>query len=404
MRRVAAVVAVLVVLSTAAPAVSGQSGGAESDAYAGANVSFETNGSAIADYAVGGDTVLESVVVQSQSEAKRDVGVGADTSLSTVSSVDWSALSMESKTETSASVEAESGASLDAHDNEHGILVVDAGEEEGQFVHANVSDDADADAEGDRVVVTTANGTTGAFVVVGDGEVTVTEDGNVGAQLGADDKLVFRSYEGERSEDDREQERLVSEGTAAAEVHVMQRDGETVSDVVSYADGTTVETAEQSENAVRMTVDRSSDEGTVLLTSVSETAENVSVTVDGEAAAEASSYGELESAANGGDSSAYMVSEGSADASADVLVAVNHFSEREIAVDGSDEGTTDDGSGEETTDGDSSGEETTDGESTDNETGDDGDATTSSTEMPGFGVGAGLLAVVLSAFALVRRA
>ncbi|QCJ47323.1 hypothetical protein [Haloprofundus sp. MHR1] len=393
MKRVAAVMAVLVVLAGAAPAVSGQSGGAaESEAYSGTNVSFETGESAVVDYAVGGDTVFESVAVQSREEAQSGAGVGADVSMSVLTSFDGSALSLESRAETSASVEADSGASLDAHDNEHGILVVDAGGEKGQFVRANVSGDTEAETEGDRVVVRTANGTTGAFLVVGDGNVTVTEEGDVAAELGADDRLVFRSYDGERSEDDKEQERLVSEGKAAAEVHVMQRGGETVTDVVSYADDTTVETAEQSENAVRMTVDRAEDEGTVLITSVSRAAGNVSVTVDGEATAEASSYGELESAANGGDNSAYMVTEGSAEASADVLVAVNHFSEREVEIDGSGEETTGDGSGEETT-----GDESTDGET-------DDDATASSTEMPGFGVGAGLLAVVLSALALVRRA
>ncbi|WP_224447778.1 PGF-CTERM sorting domain-containing protein [Haloprofundus salilacus] len=393
MKRIAAVVAVLVVLAGAAPAVSGQSDGtANGEAYTGTNVSFETNGSAIADYAVGGETVLEAVAVQSKSETQSDAGIGADASLSAVSSFDGSALSLESRTKVNASVSADSGATLEAHDNEHGILVVNAGGEEGQYVRANVSSDAEAETEGDRVVVTTANGTTGAFVVVGDGNVTVTEEGDVAAELGADDKLVFRSYVGERSQDDREQERLISDGKAAAEVHVMQRGGEMVTDVVTYANDTTVETAEQSENAVRMTVDRTSDEGTVLVTSVSEAAGDVSVTVDGEAAAEASSYGELESAANGGDSSAYMVTEGSAD----VLVAVNHFSEREVAIEGNETETSD---GTETDDG------TDDAADTESGNGGNGDdeSGTSSTEMPGFGVGAGLLAVLSSAFALVGR-
>jgi len=59
-----------------------------------------------------------------------------------------------------------------------------------------------------------------------------------------------------------------------------------------------------------------------------ESADDLAVTVDGEAAAEASSYSEL-AGGIGSDESRYMVTQSSdASATADVLVAVNHFGAR----------------------------------------------------------------------------
>lgn len=91
-----------------------------------------------------------------------------------------------------------------------------------------------------------------------------------------------------------------------------------------------------------MTAERSQSEGKVIITTLSQgafgAAENAEVTVDGEAAAKASSYSELRSATEGGEQSWYLVrQQSSAEASGEVLVAVNHFSERSVAVTSGDD-------------------------------------------------------------------
>lgn len=383
-------VSVLLLVSTAGV---GAVGAQDAEAYSGTHVTFETESGAVVDYAVDGQTMIESVETQSQSSAESEGSVEAGVSLSAVTEISGSALSVDSTTETSASVSAESGATMTAHDNEHGILVVSSGEES-QYVTANLSSSTEAEQQSDsRVVVTKDDGTQGTFIVVGDGEVTVNEAGNVSADLGKGGELVFRSYPDERSSGDEKQEQLIADGEAAAEVYVMaessgESGGEFATDVVTYGEDTTVEVTERSEGTVRMTVERSQEQGKVVITSVSEAAisstEDMRVTVDGEAAARASSYSELESAANGGDSSKFLVEQSSsAEASADVLVGINGFSSREVAMQ-------DDG-GDGTSDG-------SDGTTADSGSGDD----SSSTTAPGLGVTTAVLAL-LSVALLARR-
>ncbi|WP_049981170.1 PGF-CTERM sorting domain-containing protein [Halolamina rubra] len=385
---IAVLASVLLVVSAAGV---GSVAAQDAEAYSGTNVTFETENGAVVDYAVDGQTMIESVETQSQSSAESEGSVEAGVSLSAVTDVSGSALSVESTTETSASVSAESGAEMTAHDNEHGILVVSSGEES-QYVTANLSSSTEAEQSGEsRVVVTKEDGTQGTFIVVGDGEVTVNEAGNVSADLGQDGTLVFRSYPDERSSEDEQQEQLIADGTAAAEVYVMnsaesgsESGGELATDVVTYGQDTTVNVTERSEGTVRMTVERSQEQGKVVITSVSEEAisstEDMQVTVDGEAAARASSYSEHESAADGGDRSKFLVKQSSsAEASADVLVAINEFSSKEVAM-------TEGGGG---SDGDSAG-------------GSGDDAT--STSAPGLGVSAAVLALLSVAMLARRRA
>jgi len=92
-----------------------------------------------------------------------------------------------------------------------------------------------------------------------------------------------------------------------------------------------------------MTVERSQSQGKVVVTHVSEAAvgatDSLDVTVDGEAAAKASSYSALEAAANDGEESKYYVAEDAsaqAEGSATVLVAFDHFSERSASISGSE--------------------------------------------------------------------
>jgi len=282
---------------------------------------------------------------------------------------------------------------MEAHDNSRGILVVRSGGDS-QYVTVNVSSSSQAKSEGDqRVVVSSDDGTQGTFIIVGDGEVTVNEQGNLSADLESDDRLVFRSYSEGRTEEDEQEEQLISDGQAAAEVYVMEsseQGNEFAADVVQYSEDTTVEVTQQSEGTVRMTADRSQDQGKVIITSLSEQAissvEDLQVTVDGEAATEASSYSDLESAI-GSDSSKFLVrQQSSAQASADVLVAVNQFSTREITM--SEDGDGSDGSGTDGTDG-------SDG---------DGGQETTDADGPGFGPIAALIALVaVAALAAFRR-
>ena len=391
----------LLVASGALPTGTAAATTQQSEAYAGTHIEFETTSEAIANYSVNGNTVFESMKVQSQSGAESRGDVQAGVGLSAVTSITGAALSLESQTEASATVTAESGATMEAHDNSRGILVVRS-DGESQYVTVNVSGSAETESESDqRVVVTNENGAEGTFIVVGDGEVTINDQGNVSANLESNGKLVFRSYSDGRNEDDERKEQLISEGKAAAEVYVMQKSeqgGELAADVVEYGEGTTVEVTQQTEGTVQMTADRSQQEGKIIITSVSEQAissvEDLQVTVDGEAAAEASSYSDLEGAI-GSDTSKFLVrQQSSAQASADVLVAVNQFSTREITM-------SEDGSDSEDSDG--SGSDSTDS-SDEGTTATDEDRGTTATNGPGFGPVVALSALVaVVVLALARR-
>lgn len=382
MERIATALTALLVLASLAPGAAV----AQSEAYAGTHVSFETSANAVTDYAVDGESMLSSVKVQSASSAESSGIVSAGTSLSAVTSLEGTGLSLGAQSQTSATVDVEGSASMDAHDNSNGVLVVRSGGEE-QYVQANLSSGAEAESKSDsRVTVTTADGVKGSFIVVGDGEVAVNEDGNVAANLGQEGTLVFRAYPDGKSDDDATEEQLIAQGQAAGEVHVMSRNGETVTDTVAYTGETTIEAQQSAEGEVEMTIDRAAHEGKVVITTVSEsameTANGVSVAVDGEAAAEASSYSELKGAI-GSDQSKYLVRQSSsASASTEVLVAVNHFSERTVTMSDSD------------------GSSSTDDGSNDGSSGDGGDGA-SSPGQPGFGV---LVAIVsLLAAALIAH-
>ncbi|QSW99998.1 hypothetical protein [Haloterrigena alkaliphila] len=366
MNRIAAVaLAALVTMATLSVAVVGGAAGATqpsesnamtaqnatADGYVGTHVAFETSSNSLVDYRVGGEEVFENVTVASQSDHQSRTGLGADAELSAVANLAGLGLEIDARSQTRADVATDGSASLSAHDTERGILTVDAGGEE-QYVELNLSGESNASAseEDDRVLVETEN-RTGVLVVAGDGDVAVNENGDVTADLAGDSTLVFRSYaDGERDDDAVEQERLIAEGTATAEVYADEVDGERVADVATYGHDTTVEASAEAEERLEMTVERAESEGKVVIVSVSEaaleavgSAEDLAVTVDGEAAAEASSYGELEGGI--GEEPRYMVTSSSeASAAADVLVAVDHFSERNVAVQSADD--VEDGDGE----------------------------------------------------------
>jgi PGF-CTERM protein len=259
--------------------------------------------------------------------------------------------------------------------------------------------------------VTTENGTEATFLVVGEGDATVNDDGDVTARLGEDARLVFRSYPEGKDDRDEKQEDLIAQGEAKAEAYVMADGGnesetgddeQVVVDTVSYGDNTTVEVAESAEGKISLAVNRTTHEGTIVVTSVSEQAlnatEDLEVAVDGEAAVEARTYSQLQSAV-GSDQSRYVVesaASGSADASADVLVAVNHFSERTISMQSSaSEATTEEETVSDETTGDESDRTTQDGAS--GETTSESDEPTSTgdgADVPGFTAAAAVVALL----------
>ncbi|WP_254761813.1 PGF-CTERM sorting domain-containing protein [Natrinema marinum] len=355
---------------------------ADGSAYAGANVAFDVEGDAITDYRVGGERTFASVAVQSQREADSSSSGGLDGSLGleAATNLNGAGLSVASQTQASAQIRAESGATLSAHDTQRGTLVVESGDE-AQYVEADLAAEAEASEEGERVRVETGD-RQGVFLVVGDGEVGVA-DGNVTADLGANATLAFRSYaDGERDERAQYEESLIAEGSAAVDVTAEQRDGELVTDAVTYGQETSANVSQSANNRVNVTIDRAVHEGTVVMTTVSEEAvgnlEDISVRIDGEAAVEASSKSELESAI-GGDQSRYMVvQDAQAEGQATVYIAVNHFSTRTATIDGNGSGSDDSADG-------------SSGGSGGDSSGASGDST------PGFGAGVAVIAISMAA-------
>jgi len=402
MKRTVAVLA-MVLVSAIAP-VSAAAATAEQQAYSGTHVAFDAGSNAVVDYTVGGTETVDAVRVQSQSSAESNLGLSGSAGLEAATALGGAAVSVETTADSHASMTTDSGATIEAHDNGYGSLVVTA-DEQSQYVALNLSGDASAEqASEKRGVFTAEDGTTSTAMVVGEGNVTVTESGNLTASVAQDSRLVVRNYAESRTEADETEERMIVNGTAAASVHVMEQSGEAVTDVVTYSEDTTVEVTERAEGQVTMTAERSASEGRVVLTHVSEStfesAEDVQVEVDSEAAAQASSYTEIRQATNGGDTSKYMVqsaSSASASAESEVVVGINHFSTREVTMtgsSGSDGGSGDGGS----SDGDSNDGDSADG---DDSGGDSNDTTTGN--GPGFGVVAAVLALVGAALLAARR-
>lgn len=327
--------------SAASPSQQMADANSESSAYAGTYVAFNTSGNALTDYRVNNEAVFENVRVTAQSDHQSRAGLGANVRLSAVTNISGAGLELGAQSQTRAEVKTDGSASITAHDTERGILTVDAGEES-QYVEVTLADDNNTEAhtEGDRVVVE-SDDRTGVFVVAGNGTVTVNDKGDVVADLKSGSTLAFRSYEnGERNSDEKSQEQLISEGIATAEVYVDERNGKRVADVATYGQGVAVKTHNQSKERLEMTAKRTQSEGTVIITTISEgaikgleSADDLAVTIDGKAAAEASSYSELKGGI--GEQPRYMVRQSSeATATADVLIAVDHFSERKITIQG----------------------------------------------------------------------
>ncbi|MFQ3319215.1 MAG: co-chaperonin GroES (HSP10) [Natronomonas sp.] len=330
--------------AAAAPAAGQQASG---EAYSGAHVQFDGGSNAVTDYAVDGNVIVENVTMQSSSEVRGQAGVGIDAGLSATTNINGASIDSQTKVSASVSLGFESGGNMTAYDTTRGVVQFNAAEGD-QVVNAKLSSNAQAESEGDkRVVVTKEDGSQGAFIVVGDGEVVVNEQGNVTAEVKEGSQLVYRQYNDERSQKEEEAERMIQNGTATAEVYVQQAqdDGEDAADegnetaveTIEYGQDTTVEVTSRSKNNVEMAVERSQSQGKVVLTTVSkeafENAENIQVFVDGSAAVQVDSYSAVEQSAMQGDQPRYYVSQSSsAEAAVDIAVGIDHFSTRNVQM------------------------------------------------------------------------
>lgn len=363
--------------------MAGGAAAQQAEAHNGSNVDFQTTDNAVVDYRVNGVALVESIKTEARDDTEQRGGMGIGASISTDARVRGSVVSAAAQTQTRTSFETGSGAAMQAHDSERGNLLVRANEG-GQRVGLNVSEDVQAEQASDqRVVVTHTDDTQGVIVVIGNGTAMVNDEGNVVADVADDSALVYRQYGSERSEEERAQERMIADGTAAAEVYVTASsdgDDQPAADAVQYEQNTAVTVEMANDTAIEMTADRDASDGRVVISSVSaaafDTTSEINVTVDGEAAARAESASALRTAADGGNNSAFTVrSATTAAASTDVVIAVNHFSERELAI------TTDDETNTAGTD----------------------DGSTTGEEVPGFGVLVTIVALVGAALIAASR-
>lgn len=419
-------------------------GGAPEESHAGTHVSFAAEDRAVTDYAVRNETILDSLRVASE----RAVG-DANRSPSNVTHVEGARLTVGATTDAETRVLARNGATVAAHDNRRGVLVVASGEGV-DYAVADLPAGANATAESDsQVAVTTRNGTPATLLVVGEGRVAVNDAGGVTARLGDGGRLVLRAYPDGKTEADETRENLLASGGVAAELYVGTPNGNAtgdetggteqsrrpVVDTVSYDDNATVEVAEVGEDRVALAVNRTTGEGTVLLASVSPAVLNasggVSVAVDGETAAEAVTFSQLRSAV-GSEQSRYLVERAGGDAergeassgaegedaskAVEVAVGVNRLDGRTVSLASaetsgnastatvdSDESTVDAGG---TTDGESAsdGETATSGDAP---PGDETERSDDTSGTPGFTTitaGMALVAGLLTVALLVRRA
>ena len=247
------------------------SGQAQNGTY----VSFETADSAVVDYTVDGKTLVERMSVQSTAEARGDAG--ADLGIDGDTAFTGAGLNLASSfgagVSTQAAIESESGAEIVAHDNDRGILVVSANGES-QVARFNGSDGSEARKESEkRAVITSDDGATATVIVIGDGNVSVS-DGDVTTQTAEDGKVVYRQYEGERSDSEKQQERMIQNGTAVAEVYLQAAgdaasgDGDETPTATSTATPTATPTEEPSEDAKERSADvvRYSEDTTIEVT------------------------------------------------------------------------------------------------------------------------------------------
>lgn len=345
MRKLIAALLCVSLAFAAVPAAStAQTGG---EATTGTHISFGVADNAVTGYTVGGTEMFSSFRMQSQSSAVEDGLVESGFDVTSLVNINAAGLSVESETTaaTTLNVDAGPGAHVTAHDNGHGTFMVAPGQN-GQAAIVNVSSNTEVSVDGDTATVTADNGAEGTFMLVGTGgEIDTNEDGNIAVTLGANADLVFKAYPDGKSDAEAEQEDLISNGIVGAEVHVMEQDGERVVDTALYNGFLSGYGTEETDNGTNFTFGSVQGTGTVVVTHVSEASVGSLSSVEAyvnSSSGEETVPVEADSATEaidgigdyvGTSSSAYYTvppAEGSA--STDVVVAINHFSNRTVAM------------------------------------------------------------------------
>ncbi|MFB6236347.1 MAG: PGF-CTERM sorting domain-containing protein [Halopenitus sp.] len=338
MRRLTVLVATLLVVSMAAPAAVTPAAAGEHE-YDGKHVSFDIKSNGIAEYSVNNETLFSSVKTQAASEAAVDVGAGVDASA--IAGFEGAGLEATSTTTAAARFRTENGAQVAAHDTERGHLTIHATEQR-TLVQINMSDPVGTTPKGTLIVVGGAK-QVGSVFIVGEGNLSITEEGNIVADLHKGSGLVFRSNGENRTTQDQATERLIERGAAAGEVYVSKRNGEVVADTVQYDTDISVEIAQYEKGFVEVAVNRTTEKGTIVIMEVSkkliEDPGAASVRVSGTEATRVDTHAELRRSLGKGEPT-YKVSQATtSQANAAVLVAIDSFSRQTVVIEERQEST-----------------------------------------------------------------
>lgn len=353
--------------------------------YQASHVGFDAKQNSVVNFSVGGQQIFESfsVVAKSDTETQSGGTIGVGVGLGEVTNIAKSAMSMRSQTDKNAVLETESGADIKIHNNDRGIITVTPSENS-QIANINISPNTRATTETDKkVVITKEDNSEGVFLIVGDGEVTVNNNRNVIADIEQNRKLVYRDYKQQRSDDDRQQENLISNQNATAEVYIEQTDNQYRSNIVQYGD-TTVETTDQRQGQINLSVDRTQNQGKIILTTISNQAinptNNISVQIDGETITQVETYNQLQSSIQQDNPSFLINQQSSTQSVSDIAIAIDHFSTRQITI-----------------------QEKEDTQQQDDDSQQTDDTQQDEQQQPGFGVIAGLIAILTTTIYILKR-
>ncbi len=343
---IAALLCVSLAFAGVPAATTAQTGG---EATTGTHISFGVANDAVTGYTVGGTEMFSSFRMQSQSSAVDEGLIEANLDeITSIVNINAAGLSVEAETSASTTLNVSSspGAYVRAHDNGHGTFRVAPGQNT-QVGIVNVSSNTELTVEGEEMATLTAdNGAEATFMVVGTGgEVATNEDGNLAVRLGANSDLIFKAYPDGKSDAEAEQESLISDGIIGAEVHVMEQDGERVIDAASYNTFVNYYGTEEAANGTNFTFGSARGTGTLVVTHVSEAAvgslssveayvnsSNGENTVPVEADSAATGVANVEQYVGSPESAYYAVPPAEGSASTDVVVAINHFSNRTVTM------------------------------------------------------------------------
>lgn len=371
MRNRVVVLALLVTVGLVASAatVTGLQGGEES----GDHITLEFTNQQVVNYTVGNQTFLASIQAQSVEQVETD-------GLQSLTEFEGSAMESTGEDEATWLVNTQSNANFEFNDNPHGTFIAE-GVDVAQYARFVVAEGVEATDENQRKVTLTTDGNAAAsFILVGDGEVTVNQNGDVVARIGDASTLVFRAYPDGKSNSDEQMERYIENGNGVAEIYARQPGTDSIVDHARYQQDV-APTAEQTDDTtVQTDIEYTEGESGVVLFTLSqaftEASGAINATVNGQQAQEVTSFGELDGALDG-NQSRYMVVE--LESRTDVIVAVNQFAaQTTVGVSGA------------------SGQEQ---QQTPLQEGDDGNQT----DQPGFGVLAAIVALAVAALAAARR-